>query len=278
MTVKHRIQSSIGDTRFRYPGSRCRGGGFRSNPGGWSGFTLVEILVVVVILAILMSLLVPSVSKLVAKGQDAGCIQNLKKIHVGLMAYVADHNGAFFDESDTHDFELAPYFGLTGTYPYANSGSGWRDVEVGKNPFHCPRLLHHRSRYEYQRGIPMMANNNYLGNGSQGPANPELPSPAWPGGPLNVRQPSKMWIYTEGALERDGVIRNKNPSFMPGNFDVMRFQGLEAPAWPHGGRKNFLFLDGHVEALTWAQVDLRMPTGGGSNAEERRAFWGIVGE
>lgn len=56
------------------------------------GFTLVELLVVVAILALLAALLFPVLSKARERGRDAGCISNLAQIGKAMAPYAADHD------------------------------------------------------------------------------------------------------------------------------------------------------------------------------------------
>lgn len=55
-------------------------------------FTLVELLVVLAIVALLLALAVPAVSGLLARGQAAKCLSNLRQLGVGLNLYLADHD------------------------------------------------------------------------------------------------------------------------------------------------------------------------------------------
>lgn len=59
------------------------------------GFTLIELIVVVAILALLAALLLPAYNNVVARGQAAKCISNLKQIGAAVAGYAGDHDGAF---------------------------------------------------------------------------------------------------------------------------------------------------------------------------------------
>ena len=56
------------------------------------GFTLVELLVVLALVAIVASLAVPAYQRVIQSGRATACVSNLRQISVGLSAYLADNN------------------------------------------------------------------------------------------------------------------------------------------------------------------------------------------
>jgi prepilin-type N-terminal cleavage/methylation domain-containing protein/prepilin-type processing-associated H-X9-DG protein len=79
------------------------------------GFTLVEILVVIMIIAILASLLFPAFVKAQEKSRQATCLSNQHQINVAVSVWKDDH----------HD-----------SYPPA--GSVWNDIKISRRILTCP--------------------------------------------------------------------------------------------------------------------------------------------
>ena len=59
------------------------------------GFTLMELLVVIVIIGILASLLLPAISRAKNKATQMKCVNNLKQLSMGFMMYHDDNRGVF---------------------------------------------------------------------------------------------------------------------------------------------------------------------------------------
>src|SRR5688500_20156930 len=65
----------------------------------WSGpmrrraFTLVELLVVIGIIAVLIGILLPTLTRARESARNAQCLSNLRQLGLGCMMYMKQHNG-----------------------------------------------------------------------------------------------------------------------------------------------------------------------------------------
>lgn len=97
------------------------------------GFTLIELLVVIAIFALLVSLIVPAVSRALASAHRTTCISNLRQLATASLMYSTDNQGRLIA---TPFVEPGVYW-FRQIYPYLNNPNATETVKV----FQCPADL-----------------------------------------------------------------------------------------------------------------------------------------
>jgi prepilin-type N-terminal cleavage/methylation domain-containing protein/prepilin-type processing-associated H-X9-DG protein len=239
------------------------------------GFTLVELLVVIGIIALLISILLPVLNKARAAAQKAKCMSNQKQIAYAWRMYVEEHKG-WIPNSDTHvpgsgqyAWPITPGDGtfdgivVDGSEPSAiKAGSFYKlkyltDIKVWK----CPS----ENIYNYCRNYGI---NSHL--------NGERFSNRQPARKISeIKFPSNTFVsIDEEDLRQDG--------YNIGSFGVYQYSNnnwIDAPGNWHDGGACLSFVDGHAEYHKW--VDWRtihgkdQGMGGivGGNPYNKDLFW-----
>jgi prepilin-type N-terminal cleavage/methylation domain-containing protein len=101
-----------------------------TRPGG--GFTLIEVLVVLVIMAILVGILLPALGKAKRSQQSTTCLSNLRQIASAFALYAQDNHGFGPDDysQDTWDALIYPYLSIDKVYLCPSDEDGY-DEDFG---------------------------------------------------------------------------------------------------------------------------------------------------
>jgi len=118
-----------------------------------AGFTMTEMLVVIVIIATLAGIAYPITTSLIGNAREAACLQKLRSIGIGFQAYLQDNNNRLP--------ELAP--GRTSkSQDIPVIETVLKDYIGGEDAFHCPadreQFLKSGSSYGWnstQNGLPI---------------------------------------------------------------------------------------------------------------------------
>ena len=220
------------------------------------GFTLIELLVVIAIIAILASLLLPTLSRAKERGIRTSCLNNLKQVQLCWSMYTHDYD----DRVPLNDFVYTP------TGDSIESGVSWcpgitiydtttTNIERGLLfPYNKSTAIYHcpgdRSKIEDPNGNPMsqVRTRSYNMNGTIG-----CRSTWWIPVFMRVNEmyrppPSKVFVMAE-VHERCifdahfGIGAPTNPMFQ-NNWG-------EVPADRHSNGVNLSFADGRVEHWRW---------------------------
>jgi prepilin-type N-terminal cleavage/methylation domain-containing protein/prepilin-type processing-associated H-X9-DG protein len=193
------------------------------NQAPQDGFTLIEVLVTVAIVAILAAIAFPAFKSSVANGKNAKCVSNLRQIGLGMSLYVADNNGMLLGAeipTGTKWFDnLEAYLGKTTNLASSPSRPPWQQ---------CPAKSIPPGEWNVGYGW------NFQNFGGTDPAN--WGSEGEYARLASVPEPAKTIII--GCTPKyfpDGVWRNG-----------YIYRDITNYCTNHGGGGNYLFLDWHV--------------------------------
>lgn len=197
------------------------------------GFTLIEMLTVIAIIAVLTALLIPSFRSFQDRSAMTKCASNLRQIGVALFSYAGDNNGNL-PPMDTSGGANQNGLWSRAIWPYAGySEASWKypendlqgSVGTDRNIFHCPVTKSGKTA-----PVPGL---NINGNRFSYALNGDLAS----SGPVSGTPLAKVG-------RRVGTAMVMESSFGYGGRNYYwNYYGLI----PHSSGCNILFYDGHVD-------------------------------
>ncbi len=239
-----------------------------------SGFTLVELLVVLAIIGLLVAILLPTLAGARRRAEGAACKNNLRQITLGAIMYTEDADGQLpWNLSDSYyasPFERVPGWTKGGlnydgnnhvntneTYLVGVGGGRLGAYNTHVRSYHCPS---DRSTVTIN-GTPYLRTRSYamnwfMGNHGHGYTTERkgIYSMAWM---HEVSRPSHFFYF----------IDEHEDSLSGGYFGVndsieQDWYWGSLPGSRHGPAANMSFLDGHVETKRWQDRRTLMPVVG----------------
>lgn len=233
--------------------------------GAASGFTLTELLVTILIIAVLAALFMGISATVRRSADNVGCLNNLRSIGSGIELYTQDHNGILPAANSGPADNKPPldmYRLVLPEYVYGNyatrSASGTISAESGGNTFSCPACRRQFSANTMTSTYGFNSSIKFQASGSDKVQNLNK---------INIANPAKTMIMMDGSNAYFGRTTGTNSAYW---FFEVGASGDRRPTkndkkndFVHGGKVNVLFVDGHIEALTPKEI----PT------DARNIFW-----
>jgi prepilin-type N-terminal cleavage/methylation domain-containing protein/prepilin-type processing-associated H-X9-DG protein len=240
------------------------------------GFTLVELLVVIAVIAILASLLLPALNRAKSKAEGIYCLNNTKQLLVAWQTYADDHEGFLVynvggNVGGNDERGVAPDTKLN----WVNNIMTWdlskentnlatiTDASLGPYSgsvriYRCPsdKVLSDDQRnrgWEARiRSYSMNAMVGDAGDVSKSGVNANNPDYVQFFRVTAIPQPYRIFIFLDEHPDsiNDGYFLNRWPSPL-----YAEREWIDLPASYHNGAASFSFADGHSETHRW-QNDL----------------------
>lgn len=198
-----------------------------------TGFTMIELLVVLAITAILAALLFPVLVQACAKAQQTSCLANVRQLGLGYLMYLSDNDQRFRVGWSWPTF-LSPYLKSAKllTCPADRRGENGDAADTDFTP--------HEHGYQW----------SYLGNGL-------IWEPGWVGGGKdnanNIEFPAEMWLLADGTGNKwtPLSLHHRQPVYTGGcPWDTTHIGRV---VFRHHHLANAAFCDGHSKALAEGQ-------------------------
>jgi prepilin-type N-terminal cleavage/methylation domain-containing protein/prepilin-type processing-associated H-X9-DG protein len=223
------------------------------------GFTLTELLTVIIIITVLAALLMPMAGKLVESANAGKCISNMRQIGVGAAALMAENNGMLPVRLDSLNAQSIE------SYIYPDTG---RPANGGV--FHCPSANPNKKS---SLGASLGETYAGLSYGRNMGITYSIGSETFPYRISQIKQPSKRALAWESSVWNITThAANINTRYAP------RHRLGPKPNNPLGEAGTFLFIDGHVEMRAmsmnpidqaeWDELGTWSKTQGSSNITE----------
>lgn len=222
----------------------------RRNPRR-AGFTLVELLVVIVIIGALAGLMFPMIRSMRSRAEVTKCTSNLRLWSVVIQAYAGDHNQMVryrdWEDIGTGKLYYNPYFGEGDiAWPEAHKSGpplGYYrkcPAQKWKGPENAPR------GYFFVRPNELAASGKY----SKGIVDTDGDNVEDSYSMAKAARPSQLLMMMD-ATEGKSVYRTSEITQYVKPICINQ----DTTQIRHGGGVNGLFLDGHIEYLKWNQLD-----------------------
>lgn len=241
-------------------------------------FTLIELLVVVAIIGLLISIVLPALSRARHEARSTACLSNVRGLEQAHWMYLLDNQGWFInvglahgaspmDESAAWIHTLEPYYGnaLLARSPLDTS------LHWGPYPGGTPIP---GAKPEQRRRTSYGANNfltdvSHNGQNPYGPPPPGIDASAWPGGDgkaytrlERVRRPAGTVHFLIMAYEGpfagsdhphvEEWVEHPNPPLIASTQVQIHAVGGAERSW--NATSNYGFLDGHAERRAFRNV------------------------
>jgi prepilin-type N-terminal cleavage/methylation domain-containing protein len=225
-----------------------------------AAFTLIELLVVIGIIALLMGLLIPTISGSLAKANRMRCMSNARQLVLASLHYAGDHNGALpypnWDNGIGARPDCPPGWAFDAHHPVTGTntdGALWAYLK-DHSVYHCP--LDKSASTPGANPVVMLT--SYVMNGNVGGLNSTV---------IISLAPAYAFNYTQ-FKPGDVLFWEGSASAMSSSGDLSSTPN-EGMTFRHENRAAFACIDGHSDLISSDDYTANVV----NNTSTRNQFW-----
>ncbi len=218
-----------------------------------AAFTLIEMLTVIAIIGVLAAILIPVVGKVRQSARASRCVSNMRQLGAAFSLFVGDNKGLLpvtynMSNAATNNwwYHLNPYTGNPVMKPYWTSASGSGSVQevslADGGVYRCPETDPNNTGWGSNFWVSYKMNSRFR---EDDPKRNSYNAATVAGFPMGmIVNPARCISVLEGRTHPE--FDSFNEATSAGNAYWV--------IYPHGGRTNALFADGHVQSMTQQQL------------------------
>jgi prepilin-type N-terminal cleavage/methylation domain-containing protein/prepilin-type processing-associated H-X9-DG protein len=258
-----------------------------------SGFTLVELLVVIGIIALLISILLPALNKAREQAKLTQCMSNLRQLAIGLQLY-RQYNRDYYPPrylAIRPKVGLAPAYEVDSVYMWAGKGTKppesygvvYQDASTDKryiNKFISPNvqagdefeLARCPSESDSYNGYGSSYTGNYFSGFSSSIKFWTLMDPTANPAPTSPER----WRSMKGSQIRKSatfIVAGENAGVSKAYNDQSNVKNIKRFHYPKDDRWNMMFADGHVAAVDITKTPTNVLSEGPTSGPDYTFAW-----